>query len=284
MRTPTEARFVTPDGLNLLAEVAGPSDTATVVLLHGGGQTRHSWSAARDKLVECGYQVISYDARGHGQSDWSPNGDYSINTLATDLDAILSHIHTPMALVGASMGGLTAFYALGTKSYLTVKALVMVDIVLRPAPEGAERIRKFMSSHRGGFENINEVADVLSAFNPRRKRSKDFNGLYKNLRLQSDGRLYWHWDPRLLDESLSGAVERADTLRKISGKVTIPVLIVRGSESEIVDEEGLAETESLVPHVEILEVAGAGHTVVGDKNDDFNNGVVSFLMRHLPAG
>lgn len=281
MQRPRQKRFTAPDGINLVAEVAGPPNATTVVLLHGGGQTRHSWAGTRDRLTQSGYQVISYDARGHGQSDWSLTADYSLTALAADLGVIVADIHQPIALVGASMGGLTAFYALGSKSPRIAEALVMVDIVLKPVPGAAERLRKFMASHSQGFDHIGQVADALAVFNPRRKRSSDLSGLRKNLRLHSDGRLYWHWDPRLLETRPTGASDIIN-LHRVSRQITVPTLLVRGSNSDMVDNDGVAEMRALVPQTEIYEVEGAGHMVVGDKNDDFNEGIISFLKRNIP--
>lgn len=277
-------RFATPGGINLVGDIAGPRNGPAVVLLHGGGQTRHSWAGAMKRLVASGYFVVNYDARGHGDSDWSPIGDYSIPALASDLRAVLSTIQRPVALVGASMGGMTSFFAIGSSERPIAKALVMVDIVLRPAAEGAEKIHRFMTSHRNGFRNLAEAADAVAAYNPERPRPSDPNGLRKNLRLREDGRLYWHWDPRLLEVSPSSEPPSfTDALESVSSHVTLPTLLVRGQRSDIVDDEGVAEMLALVPQTEVFDVVGAGHMVAGDRNDVFNEGVISFLSRHLPT-
>ena len=278
-------RFATPDGINLVGDIAGPPDGPAVILLHGGGQTRHSWAGAMRGLVDRGYFVVNYDARGHGESDWSPTGDYSMRALASDLRAVLSTVRGPAALVGASMGGMTSFYAIGSSDHPIAQALVMVDIVLRPAAAGAEKIHKFMMSHREGFKDLAEAADAVAAYNPDRPRPSDPSGLRKNLRLRDDGRLYWHWDPRLL--AISPSTEPpsfSNDLIEVSSHVTIPTLLVRGGHSDIVDDEGVAEMRRLVPQTEVYDVAGAGHMVAGDRNDAFNEGVISFLDRHHPAG
>ncbi len=117
-------RFITADGVALVGDVGGPGDAPSVILLHGGGQTRYAWTGAMGRLIADGYHVVSYDARGHGESDWSQSGDYSIATLASDLRNVLSTIAGPAALVGASMGGMTSYYAIGASEDRIATALV----------------------------------------------------------------------------------------------------------------------------------------------------------------
>jgi pimeloyl-ACP methyl ester carboxylesterase len=111
-----EHRFESPDGLGLAADIGGPLDAPAVILLHGGGQTRHSWSGAMRRLIADGYHVVNFDARGHGESDWAPDGDYSLAARASDLNAVISTLRQPVALVGASMGGMTSFMPSETAS------------------------------------------------------------------------------------------------------------------------------------------------------------------------
>lgn len=275
--------FLTPEGLTLVGDVAGPAEAPTVVLLHGGGQTRHSWSGAMRGLVKAGYHVINYDARGHGESDWSAKGDYSLPAFASDLRAILSAIHGPAALVGASLGGIASFFTIGSNDLPNIKALVMVDIVLRPAKAGAEKIAKFMQANPGGFANLTEASDAVAAYNPDRPRPSSPEGLRKNLRERADGRLYWHWDPRLLVSPTPEPPRFDDLLVKVSDRVTVPTLLVRGGHSDIVDDAGVADMLRLVPQTEVHDVPGAGHMVAGDRNDAFNQAVIGFLQRHLPT-
>lgn len=168
-------RVKSDDGLILAGEVGGPVGAPTVVMLHGGGQTRHSWSGTMEQLIARGYHVVNYDARGHGESGWSPDAAYHVTDLANDLRAVLRGVGRPVALVGASMGGMTAFYAVGSSPEPIADALVMVDITLRPAAEGAHRIAAFMNAHLDGFASVEEAADAVSAYYPERPRPKDIS-------------------------------------------------------------------------------------------------------------
>jgi pimeloyl-ACP methyl ester carboxylesterase len=275
-------RFTTSDGLTLIGETGGQRDAPAVVLLHGGGQTRHSWAGAMLSLIERGYFVVNYDARGHGDSDWSPTGDYSLDALASDLRTVLSTITAPTALVGASMGGMTSFYTIGSAKQHVADALVMVDIALRPAAAGVLKIRQFMTGHHGGFKDLAEAADAVAAYNPGRPRPSNPAGLMKNLRLREDGRLYWHWDPRMMEARPAPEPPSSTTeLERVSAGVTLPTLLVRGGQSDIVDDDSVAEMRRLVPQTEVFDVPGAGHMIAGDRNDAFNEGLLGFLDRHF---
>lgn len=276
--------FVTAEGLTIVGNVAGNPEASSVILLHGGGQTRHSWSGAMRQLVTDGYHVINYDARGHGDSDWAEDGDYSHPAHSRDLMAVLETVSGPVALVGASMGGMTSFYTVGKERPTNVQALVMVDITLRTARSGSEKIKRFMSANQDGFASLDEAAEAVAAYNPQRPRPSDPSGLMKNLRRRDDGRFYWHWDPRMLSTSPRSEPPEANALLEtVAPDVTIPTLLVRGSLSDIVDNEGVAAMRAAVPQTEIYEVAGAGHMVAGDRNDAFNLGVMGFLRSKMPA-
>jgi pimeloyl-ACP methyl ester carboxylesterase len=271
--------YRTNEGLLLVADVGGPQDAPAVVLQHGGGQTRHSWYGAMHRLIAEGFHVVSFDARGHGDSDWSPTGAYSLAARGDDLRVITADIAAPVALVGASMGGMTSFYAVGHGLVPQTQALVLVDIVLRPAAAGVDKIRRFMAAHQDGFATLTEASEAVAAYNPERHRPNDASGLMKNLRYR-DGRLHWHWDPRIMEEDPSAEPPAwTQDLLAASTRVVVPTLLVRGEHSDIVDDAGVAELLELVPQTSVYCVAKAGHMVAGDKNDDFNDGVVTFLRQ-----
>lgn len=271
--------FSTRDGLTLVADVGGPIDAPTIMLLHGGGQTRHSWSGAMRRMMADGYHVINFDARGHGDSSWSGEGDYSLAARGADLQAVIGD-RRPVALVGASMGGMTSFYAVGMGQAPQATALVLVDIVLRPAMAGVRKILHFMQAHEGGFATVDDALAAVIAYNPQRKTPRDPSRLMKNLRRRDDGRLYWHWAPRMMAARPSAEPPAwTEELLAASSRVTIPTLLVRGGQSDIVDDEGVAELVRLVPQTEVYCVPQAGHMVAGDSNDMFNDGVLDFLRR-----
>jgi pimeloyl-ACP methyl ester carboxylesterase len=279
---PRTIRIPVADGVSLTADVAGRDGAPCVILGHGGGQTRHSWDKCEEQLAEAGFHAINYDLRGHGDSDWSADGTYSLEERAEDLIAIAGSAGRPVALVGASLGGITALVA--ATMGLDVAALVLVDIVPKMSLEGASRIRDFMGASPRGFANLEEAADAISAYYPERPRPKDLSGLHKNLRLGDDGRYHWHWDPRMLSDMRGDPRGLLTILDKADWTDRIPTLLVRGMKSDIVTDDGVADLRRRVPALEVANIGGAGHMVAGDRNDEFNAAVIAFLTRVMPAG
>jgi pimeloyl-ACP methyl ester carboxylesterase len=275
--------FRSADGVELVGDVGGDPGAPAVIFMHGGGQTRHSWSGATRAMIARGYRVINYDARGHGESGWSPEGAYTLDDRVTDLRAVIDGLTTPFALVGASMGGATAIHAVALG--IRPQAVVLVDIVPHAEPEGVNRIVSFMSGGISGFATLDEAVDAVAAYNPDRPRPSDPSGLMRNLRLRDDGRLYWHWDPRIM--SIGADVEKHHELMVASARIMgqlagLPVLLVRGLKSDVVSDAGVAAFRAMQPGLEVVDVVGAGHMVAGDRNDAFNSGVFDFLARHMP--
>ena len=259
--------------------VGGDRGRAATVLLHGGGQTRRSWGRTAERIATGGRVAIALDARGHGDSQWDPAEDYSLDAFVADLVAFLESLDRPAVLVGASLGGTTALAVAGEHPGL-VRGLVLVDVVIEVEPAGVKRIRDFMTAHADGFASLEEVADAIAVYNPQRKRPRTLDGLRKNVRLGQDGRWRWHWDPafmRIGDEPRRGVTPAR--LRAAAAEVHVPTLIVRGARSDVVSDAGLADMLQCIPHAEVVGVAAAGHMVAGDDNDVFAAALEQFLDR-----
>lgn len=95
------------DGTRLALTTWGPTHAPIVVLVHGLGLSTDSWGQVPDLLAE-GHRVIAYDLRGHGQSGDARSGDYSMESQAKDLDAVLEEVvpdGSAAVVVGNSLGG-----------------------------------------------------------------------------------------------------------------------------------------------------------------------------------
>lgn len=265
--------------LRIEADAYGDPAAAPVLLLHGGGQTRHSWGATAATLAAAGWYAVAYDQRGHGASGRSPSGHYEPGRFAEDLVEIASTFERSPVVVGASLGGLAALLAEGVLAPGLFAGLVLVDITPRQEREGVDRIVSFMLDRAvEGFGSLDEAADAVAAYQPHRQRPRDHSGLRKNLRLDDDGRWRWHWDPELFNsDSGLHAAQESGRFVAAAARLTLPTLLVRGKLSDLVSEETASEFLALVPHARFVDVSDAGHMVAGDRNDRFCDAVVEFL-------
>ncbi|MBF6147155.1 alpha/beta hydrolase [Nocardia nova] len=288
-RVSNEADFTEPrritfrghGGIALAGESWGPADGPLAVFLHGGGQTRHSWKESGAALAKVGMHAILLDARGHGESDWAPDGDYSRTAMTADLLDILAELDRPAIVVGASMGGLTALLATARPGRERIAGLVLVDVVPRPEHKGVERVMNFLGGHPEGFASLDEAADAVAEYLPHRRRPRNPEGLRRNLRLREDGRWYWHWDPAMMSSRPEDIELQTSDLEDAARALEIPVLLVRGRLSDVVSEQGVADFRALVPQMEYVEISGAAHTAASDVNDEFSDAVVDFVRAHL---
>lgn len=278
-------------GVRLAGDQWGEGSAPPVLLLHGAGQTRHSWRTTGSVLAAQGWHVIALDLRGHGDSDRSLAGDYRLEDFAADVAAVSRALPTPPVLVGASLGGLAALAAVARVA-VPARALVLVDISVEVEQEGSNRIRRFMTAHTNGFPSLEAAAAAIAAFDPRRTPPANLNGLRKNLRRRPDGRWVWHWDPRIMDggpHSLNRLVPHPGTgeptlahhleVARAAPSITVPTLLIRGLRSELVSERSVQALREVIPHATYVDVADTGHMIVGDRNDAFTASLVSYLDR-----
>ncbi len=269
------------NGVRLVADAYGDIGSPPVLLQHGGGQTRHSWGSTAKVLAEHGFYAVSADLRGHGDSEWDPTGDYSLDAFQTDIETWCELLGRP-AVVGASMGGVSAMWTEGARGQAGLdpvsRALVLVDIAHRSEPEGIQRIIAFMTGKPEGFASLEEAADAVAGYLPNRPRPTNLDGLARNLRFGDDGRYRWHWDPKFMQqEHRPRTTTDAHLFADHVTRLRLPVLLVRGRMSDVLSEEAAREFLELVPHAQYVDVRDAHHMVAGDRNDAFTAPVVSFL-------
>jgi pimeloyl-ACP methyl ester carboxylesterase len=284
----THRDYIGATGARIAASLGGIGGPP-VLLLHGGGQTRHAWSGTARRLSASGFRTISVDQRGHGDSDWIADGAYSFSAFADDAAALagqiaVSHGMKPVA-VGASLGGIASLLALERSApNPCFNGLILVDIVPEMDPLGVAHVQGFMRAKAAeGFATVEEAADAIAAYLPHRPRPKSLDGLRKNLRQTDDGRWRWHWDPRFLDGPrpvAHGWDKVALELDNALKSLTIPTLLVRGASSELVTEEAAQRFLAQVRHAKYANIADARHMVAGDKNDAFGGAVVDFLIQN----
>jgi len=277
-------------GRTIATERFGEPESPHVVLLHGGGQTRHAWRDTAQRIAERGFHAITVDHRGHGDSDWHPDADYSFGGFTADIAHLVDTLDRPPVLVGASLGGIVSVIAASDRAASAApfcRGIVLVDVTPRLQVSGVARILEFMQAHPDGFASLDEAAAHVAEFLPHRTGPPSAAGLEKNLRRTDDGRYRWHWDPRMMGTAkvdptrVRDAVESAfaadgDPWGRIR-RLAVPLMLIRGRMSDVVSEEDARALLEAAPRTRYIDIAGAAHMVAGDRNDLFADAVISFL-------
>ncbi len=274
-------RFVARDGLSLAVEHFGASVQRPLVFAHGFGQSRLAWTGAAEQLARDGFHCLALDGRGHGDSAWQDADAYDMERFVDDALALTASLPRRPVWVGASMGGLIGMMAEAAQPGL-FEALVLVDVTPRWESAGVNRILDFMRAHPQGFASVEEASAAVAAYLPHRAQRSDPGRLQKMLVPMGNGRLRWHWDPRLLDTVADGGERYIAGLTQAASALRLPVLLISGGRSDVVSDHTIDEFRKLVPHAEHERIDDATHMIVGDANDRFVD-TISRYLRRLPT-
>jgi pimeloyl-ACP methyl ester carboxylesterase len=258
-----DQRRVAVNGLHLRYLDWGTLGKRPVLFLHGGALTAHTWDLCCLAL-RVDYHCLALDQRGHGDSDWAPDADYSITAQREDVKGFADALGLDrFVLVGMSMGAINGLaYAIAYPK--TLSALIMIDAGPTLRRPGSRRIRDFVN---GGAqpETLEAIIARALAFNPRRDPLILRHSLMHNLRRQEDGNWVWKYDRRRFratadDRHGAGRRGLADGLAQVS----CPTLVVRGSESDVFHDEDAERLAAGLPDGRWVKIPQAGHTVQGD--------------------
>jgi pimeloyl-ACP methyl ester carboxylesterase len=257
----------------------GTAGRPPVVFLHGGGLNAHTWDvvcAALRREQHC----VAFDQRGHGESEWSPEMDYRIESHVADLDAFFDALAIERCvLVGMSLGGANALAWAGRHSR-RLAGLVLVDVGPETRAEGVRKIAAF-TSEATPLDSVEQFVERALAFNPRRNRELLRRSLLHNLRRMPDGRYMWKYDQRHRGRALDpdAYARRRDLLWSAVDAVECPTLVVRGAQSDVFHDEDAGRLAGRLRRGRWVKVEEAGHTVQGDNPA----GLLVFLREFLDA-
>ena len=254
----------------------GDSEAPPVLMLHGGNQSAHSWDLVSLHLADR-FRVLALDQRGHGDSEWARDADYSSTAMADDASAFLREMGIDSAIViGHSMGGLNAL-RLTLEHPAIVQALVLVDVGPEVSEKGSQIIRKFVTENRE-FADLDDFIDSVQRYDPFRSREHVERTVKYNLLQRADGTYVTKCDhgPRL--RATGEHRERDDRFSfDDAAQIRQPVLIVRGEKSNILTNEGATKFANALPNGRLNTVANCGHNVHGQNTPGFLEAVTDFL-------
>jgi pimeloyl-ACP methyl ester carboxylesterase len=253
----------------------GDPTAPVVVLLHGITGHARSWDDEA-RLLAARYRVLVLDARGHGDSDPAPDGDYTVTTMAADLAAFADALQLPrVAVVGLSMGGRVGFVFAGIHPE-RVDRLVVVDIGPDIAPGGRARVGMLMAQTPERFDDLEAAVAWARAANPRYTEAMLRHRVAHGTRPASGG-LVWKYDRAIREAVRSGQWRDPVDLWPLWSAIACPTLVVRGAESDVLTAETAKRMLATNPHARLVEVEGAGHTVPGDQPAAFRRLLIEFL-------
>ena len=258
-RPPAVSRqFVVADGDRAVSALRWGSGSPELVLLHGGAQNAHTWDTV---CLALNRPLLAIDLPGHGHSAHRDDHAYWPRENAAAIEiAMRALAPDPRAVVGMSLGGLTAV-ALAARAPDLVHALVLVDVTPGVDEKKASSIVQFINGPES-FASLDEILERTIAFNPTRSESSLRRGVMHNAIEQPDGRWRWRYDlPRMGENSLPDWSSLWDDISAYPG----PITLVRGAESPVVSHADVAELERRRPDAVVEGVAGAGHSVQGDR-------------------
>jgi pimeloyl-ACP methyl ester carboxylesterase len=271
---------VNAGGLNFHYVEWGVAGAPPLLCLHGITQTAHSWDEVAEAL-SADHRVICLDQRGHGDSDWAPNGEYNRQVMAADVDALTDALGlSQFVLCGMSMGGINSI-SFTARHPQKVRALVIVDVSPEIKTEGVQNIRSFIqaSDELDSFEAFVERAHQ---FNPRRSLDNIRSRLSHNLKQLPNGNWTWKYDKALRSGERSFNASGLLDLWDDVAKIRCPTLILKGAESDILSSEGAEKLRAAIPESRLVVIPGAGHSVMGDNPQAFVEAVRGFFATLHP--
>ncbi len=270
-------RSVSVDGLKLAYQEWGSPTAPPIVMLHGFGVSGHMFDEFAERMQDR-YRLLAIDQRGHGDSDWSEDGDYSRDAFVSDVEGLRKALGLDrFILIGHSMGGLNSVAY--TNAYPQhVRALVLVDVGPEAAKEGVDNIVRFT---RGPDElEFEEFVEMAHRFNQRRTLENIRERMRHRLKPTESGKWTWKFDKRFRqpDSGLKiGSSLSNDESWQLFRNISVPTLMIRGAESDVLTPEVAERCTREIKRSRLVLVSGAGHSVPGDNPDAFTEAVREFL-------
>ncbi len=252
----------------------GKPTAPLMVMLHGALQTAHSWDEVA-RVLAADYHILVLDQRGHGDSDWAPDGDYKIEAFQKDISGFVEGLKLgPFILIGLSMGGRNSIYYTATHPE-QVRALVVVDIGPETMKEGRKNIQQFASKTEE-MDSFEAFVEQAHRFNPRRSLENLRERLKWNLKQLPSGKWTWKYDQVFRSAEMEQVRGRVD-LWPFVRRIQCPAMLVRGALSDVLSGDAAHKVVEAIPGCQYAVVERAGHTVAGDNPEGFLAAVKPFL-------
>lgn len=277
------SRQIARPGMRLHYLDWGTAGRRPIVFLHGAALNAHTWDVVCLALRQH-YHCHALDQRGHGESGWAKDADYSGDAHRGDIEAFVEHLGLDQfVLAGHSMGGFNAFnYAFHHSQRLA--ALVLVDAGPSMLAKGARRIVDFVNE-TAELDSLDQVIQKAIEFNPRRDPRLLRHSVLHNFRQSPNGKWTRKTDLRIWDGFKDRTQEREqlkERFRQAAHRISCPTLIVQGGLSDVFTSEDAKDLAQQFSSGHYAQVGNAGHTVQGDNPRMLAEVLSEFLRKILP--
>jgi len=256
------SQFININGLRLHYLDFGKRGKPPLICIHGLSGNAHNFDALAPNLI-ADYHVISIDVRGRGDSQWGPMEEYNQTNYSSDLAALIDQLQFPrVTLIGTSMGGgIAMLYSGGYPQ--RVERIVLNDVGPEVDPTGIKRITDYMSTAPVGFSSLKEVATYFRQNYPvmRVMQEQELIEFVKwAVRPAENGTLRWKMDPAIRNLPRSGTSARPLDMWVPYARITAPVLVIRGADSDILARATAQRMRAVLPELTtVVEVPAVGH-------------------------
>ena len=281
------------DGARIYIEEFGPQTASGVVFVHGSALRTDLWHYQMPAFP--GRRLVFYDMRGHGLSQPSGHGEYSVQTLARDLEAVITDCALDeVVVVGHSVGGMVALELASSRTELLgskIKGLGLINTTYRPpvetiaggaAPAHFERLTRrpfdVLGPHSKRIDRLRKVirpSDAVfwgvsfAAFGPDAS-AKQIDFTYDMVAETPSDTIF----------GLFKAYRGFDVADRL-GDVTVPVLVVAGSHDRICLSEASEHIAAHLPKAQLEILDGCGHMSMLERHERFNELLEGFLTDTL---
>ncbi len=262
MTTEREFTYQSDDGLSLFCREYGDAAARTVVCLPGLTRNSRDFMALARHLGPR-YRVLSPDLRGRGLSQWDPKPEqYNPMVYYRDVQKLLNEKLTqPAAIIGTSLGGILAM-SLAAFAPQKIAGIVLNDVGPEIGAEGLARIASYVGLRPAPATWSGAVAQTRANYGVALPDLNDADWeayARASFREREPGRIVADYDPAIGNLVRAGAAAPADMWPLWAALATKPVLVIRGSTSDILTPATLARMRREKPDLSAVEVPDRGH-------------------------
>ena len=242
-------------GVHLAASAWGNPSAPPILFLHAACQSRWSWDAAAHLVAQRGFLGITLDLRGHGDSGWAPDGDYTPQAFASDVVAVIDRFDQPVTIVGGSLGGWIALAA-GAQRRDRIRLLTSFDAAPTMFLPGSNKFFDFVDLAAEGFATVEQAVKELEVrFDRAIKNIEQFRAKFT----ERNGRLFFRWDPKIIDLRVAYEPEKVTWLLGWLQGFDRSIVLMLAEHGSLVSRDAILELRAIIPQLVVERWRGMRH-------------------------